>query len=195
MSNHVHLLVKDLSDDLGVFMKQLLERYAMYFARHSGRVGNVFQTPFWSEPIENDSYYLCVLRYIHANPELAGISTTADYPWSSYQSYMGASSFIETKLAFDLLGGTEEFVQFSSCGGSFALPFPKSKLRRHLSTNELLHVATETIGREAIINIRSMKPSEREPLLTRLASAGLKERDICRITGLGKGTVHRAIGT
>ena len=193
MSNHVHLLIRDMDRDLSPFMKQINERYAMSFAKNVGRIGNVFRTPFWSEAVENESYYLSALRYIHANPEPAGICSLADYPWSSYKAYLEGSSFVTTGLALDLLGGAEAFVEFGSYGAKYALPFSGSRLRRHLSPDELWHIACEAVGRDVILELRKMEQRERQPYIERLATAGFTQREICRVTGLGKNVVHRTI--
>ena len=37
-------------------------------------VGHLFQDRFKSEPVENDAYFLTVLRYIHQNPVKAGFN-------------------------------------------------------------------------------------------------------------------------
>ena len=193
MSNHVHLLLKDVDDELSAFMKRLNERYAMYFSWKAGRVGNVFQTPYWSEPVKTDEHFLATLRYIHANPEPAMICALADYPWSSYRAYLGGASFVTTDLALDLLGNVENFKAFSAIGGRFAKPFPRSQLQNHLSGDELWNVACNIVERKILISLRSMKPKERQPYLEKLAAAGMSEREICRLSGLGKGTVHRAL--
>nr|AHF23955.1 transposase [uncultured bacterium Contig19] len=193
MSNHVHLLLRDTAEELSPFMKQLNERYAMRFAKKSGRVGNVFQVPFWSEPIENESYYLSALRYIHANPEAANICLASEYPWSSYGAYTGDSTFVTTEFALELLGGVERFVEFSANGSKYPVAFPKSKLRNHLSADELWHVASKVVGREAILRMRSMKPIERQPYIDQLVSVGFAGYEICRVTGLGRNIVQRAM--
>ena len=193
MSNHVHLLLRDDKHELSAYMKTLSETYAMYFRWRTGRNGHVFKRPFWSEPVENDAYYLLALRYIHANPEPAGICTAKDYPWSSYQSFVRGGSFVETSMALGMFGGVEQFEDFHRSGKGQALPFPKSALRGHLSPDELVNVALDLLGREALNGLRQMKPVERAPFIAVLAEAGFTEQEISRVSGLGKSAIHRAI--
>ena len=193
MNNHVHLLVKDEARDLSTFMKQLNEGYAMYFAKKTQRVGRVFQRPFWSEPIDADSYFLCTLRYIHANPEPAGICQARDYPWSSYQAYFRGSSLVKTRLALDMIGGASKFEEFSSSGGSYAKPFKGSKLFRHHGSDELVSIAIASLGRDVLNNMRSMMPEERDPYIQALFEKGFSAAEISRVTGLGLSPVHRAL--
>ena len=196
MDNHVHLLVRDNAGVLSAFLKQLDESYAMCFRKLTGRVGHVFQRRYWSEPVESDEHYLAALRYIHANPEPAGICAAKDYKWSSYGAYVGkakALAFVTTDFALGLLGGAKEFAAFHKAGGRFATPFPGSALHRHLSSDELVQIAGELIGREALVTIKRMKPRERAGLLAKLADAGFTDGEIGRVTGLGKSSLHREL--
>ena len=193
MSNHIHLLVKDSRNELSAFMKQLNERYAMYFAKETGRVGHVFQSRFWSEPVETDEYYLATLRYIHANPEPAGMCRAKDYPWSSYSSYVNEPSFVTTKFALGLLGGEDVFKRLHASPSLQAKPFLKSGLCNHLTSDELVRIAASLLNLNATRDLKPMKPRERFPYLAKLKQAGLSENEIARITGIGKTSIHRTL--
>ena len=193
MSNHIHLLVRDERYELSEFMKKLSETYAMHFSRKVGRVGRVFQRPFWSEPVENDTYFLCALRYIHANPEPAGICKAEDYPWSSYQAYLSGSPFVEVDFARELLGGTREYEEFSASGGSYAKPFTGSRLSHHHNSNELVNIAINLLGRETLNDLRAMGPEARKPHIELLHTHGFTKAEIVRITGLGSTVVNNAL--
>ena len=193
MNNHVHFLLEDRQDNLSSFMKRVNERYAMHFRGVTGRVGHVFQGRFWSEPIDSDERFLTTLRYIHANPEPAGICRAKDYPWSSYASYVGTPTFVHTDLALELLGSVAAFEEFQLPGGAFASPFPKSSLTRHLSYDELNRVAIELLGRDRLSTLKQLKPRDRHHDLTLLKRAGFTEMQIARLTGIGQATIHRTL--
>ena len=90
MNNHVHLVIDTNGSDISQLMKSLNVSYVMYFNRKYERCGHLFQDRFKSEIIDNDQYLLEVSRYIHLNPVRAKIvKNAADYPWSSYLSYIG----------------------------------------------------------------------------------------------------------
>ena len=112
MGNHVHLLLKDAVQQLDLIMKKIACSYAWYFNWKYERVGHLFQDRFKSEPVEDDRYYLTVLRYIHQNPHKAGIAATDDYKWSSYSEYTGKTEIADTEFALKLLGGSEIFISF-----------------------------------------------------------------------------------
>ena len=74
MPNHIHLLLKAENEDLSVIMKRIGCRFVYWYNAKYQRVGHLFQDRFKSEPVEDDEYFLCALRYIHLNPVEAGIS-------------------------------------------------------------------------------------------------------------------------
>jgi len=195
MSNHVHLLVQDRESNLSGFMKQLNERYAMHFRNVTGRVGHVFQRPYWSEPIKTDEHFLCAVRYIHANPQVANICPVDRYRWSSYQAHLAESPLVEVDFTRKLLGGVERFEAFSSSGDLSALPFPGSKLRGHLSSDELLQIAWTAIGKDTLNALKSMQPKERVAPIGALRKAGLTEREIVRLSGIGRNSIRKALST
>jgi len=84
MENHLHLLVKVDIDKLEILMKKLNVKYAMYYNKFADRNGHVFQDRFRSEAVEDYTYLLGVLRYIHNNPVKAKIvGDMLKYKWSS----------------------------------------------------------------------------------------------------------------
>ncbi len=84
MDNHHHVLAHGDMKDISSMMLKCNSRYARYFNARHGRVGHLFQERFGSEPVETEEYLLTVMRYIHQNPVKARLSTSCDYPWSSY---------------------------------------------------------------------------------------------------------------
>lgn len=92
MSNHVHLLYRQGTQEIEQSMKSLGISYAQYYNRKYGRVGHLFQDRYRSEPCEDLSYFITLLRYIHQNPVKAHICTSPeDYPWSSWLEYITPS--------------------------------------------------------------------------------------------------------
>lgn len=89
MDNHVHLLLREGNETLGVTMKRINVSFASYFNHKYHRIGHLFQDRFKSEPVEDERYLLAVIRYIHQNPVKAGIVDHAGrYKWSSHSEYV-----------------------------------------------------------------------------------------------------------
>ena len=88
MGNHWHLLLWPREDgDLSDYMRWVtLTHTQRYHASHgTAGMGHLYQGRFKSFPIQGDSHYLTVLRYIEANPLAAEIvDNPDDYLWSSF---------------------------------------------------------------------------------------------------------------
>ena len=199
MDNHTHALLQDTGLSLAPLssgMKQLDESYAGYFHAKSGRVGHVFQGRFWSEPIEKDSHYLCTTRYIHANPEVAGMCPAADFKWSSMGVYLGKGEEIpitNTQFLLGLCGGREEFVRFSASGNKWPQAFKGSLLRSHLDLGSLFRIAKQIVGDQVLEDLPTMTMRDRLPHVAALYEHAFTAPQICMVTGLGRNTVTRLI--
>ena len=197
MDNHTHALLEDPSlsrDPLSAAMKQLNESYAGYFSKKTGRIGHVFQGRFWSEPIEQDAHYLCAARYIHANPEVAGMCSAGEYGWSSMGAYLGKEEQVKlthTDLLLDMVGGREGFARFSANGATWATPFPGSLMSVHLDLTSLRKVAANLLGSDDLARLKEMSMDERLLRIATLAEHGFRAGQICAISGLGRTTVDR----
>lgn len=88
MGNHFHLLMQFDNEPIEQAMKRIGAKYVYWFNTKYGRVGHLFQDRFKSEPIEDDSYFLCCIRYIHQNPVKAKIARVDQYSYSSYNTYL-----------------------------------------------------------------------------------------------------------
>ena len=89
MENHVHLVLDMNNANLSESLHWIGTTYASYFNRCENRVGHVFQCPFGSKPIEYEGQLVNTIRYVHLNPQRAGICAVGEYRWSSYSEYAG----------------------------------------------------------------------------------------------------------
>ena len=104
MGNHLHLLLRVGKEPLEQIMRRVCGSYVYWYNRKYRRIGNLFQDRFKSEPVENDAYFLTVLRYIHQNPIKAGIEKDiAQYKWSSYNEYVKSSKLTDTDYVLSIL--------------------------------------------------------------------------------------------
>lgn len=87
MGNHVHLLLREGSEDISRMMKRIAIRFASFYRWKYQHIGHVFQDRFRSEPVNDDRYFLSVYRYIVLNPVKAGLAEAiGEYPWCNYRS-------------------------------------------------------------------------------------------------------------
>ena len=93
MSNHFHLLLMPTSVPLAQTMRRLLTGYAVYFNRKYRRSGHLFQNRYKSILCEEEPYFHELVRYIHLNPQRAGLvpdlETLENYRWSGHAVLLG----------------------------------------------------------------------------------------------------------
>jgi REP element-mobilizing transposase RayT len=92
MDNHYHLLLETPSANLPQIMRHINGAYTTYFNIKRGRSGHLFQGRYKAILVDRDTYAKELSRYIHLNPVRAHMAKTpGDYPWSSYNAYIGES--------------------------------------------------------------------------------------------------------
>lgn len=92
MTTHYHILAQTQQGNLSRFMRHLNGVYTQRYNSVHGYDGQLFRGRFKSILIEEDSYLIELVRYIHRNPLRAGMVGTLDeYAWSSHQGYLSRS--------------------------------------------------------------------------------------------------------
>jgi len=93
MPNHFHLLVRTGQGRISTVMRRLLTGYAGAFNRRHRRCGHLFQNRYKSILVEEESYFLELVRYLHLNPLRAGLVRDLEeldgYRWSGHAVLMG----------------------------------------------------------------------------------------------------------
>lgn len=117
MSNHVHFLLKNLTEDgITKFMAKFQNSYAKYFNIRQKRVGSLFQQNFKAVRIETEEQLIHVSRYIHLNPVTAytiEANQLKDYRWSSYPEYLKRNSdFLSLDLILSYFKNSVDYEKF-----------------------------------------------------------------------------------
>lgn len=190
MGNHFHLALLDREQALSAAFQAALSSYARIYNRKTGHSGHLFDARFWSEPIESDAQLLETVRYIHDNPQKAGIEFASRYRWSSYGQYArGEEGLADTTMVLDLTGGRRGFVAFTNS----ILPIwdPTEEKPEGLRRDpRLVEVLTEH-GIASPAKIKALPKPVRDDLLGHLRSCGFSIRELERLTGIGKGVIQR----
>jgi len=104
MGNHAHLVLRTGDEPIGAVVKRLGVRYAGWFNRKYGRVGHLFQDRFRSHPVEDDAYFVTLLRYVWNNPVEARVVDRPDeYIWSSRRLLGEESALVDGRELRKLL--------------------------------------------------------------------------------------------
>lgn len=93
MTNHSHFLIRTGNVPVAAVMRRLLTGYAVSFNLRHRRHGQLFQNRYKSFLCQEDPYLLELTRYIHLNPQRAGIVADMEsldtYPFSGHSVLMG----------------------------------------------------------------------------------------------------------
>lgn len=201
MSNHIHLLIHEKSEEISQVMKRIGTSYAWWYNQKYYRIGHLFQGRYKSECVENDKYLLTVIRYIHNNPVKAGIvNKPEEYRWSSIHAYYGENEYINgltnSGLILSIFAGeqTEAIQKFRK--------HMKVETKDNCLDDEIKPRKTDEEVRaeiEVIINgtsvtaLQNIEKQRRNELLRRIKSIeGTTIRQIARVTGLNRNIVFKA---
>lgn len=190
MGNHYHMIVRSDFLELSALVRKINQNYAFYFNKRHERSGHLFQARFCSEPIDDDSYFLEAIRYVHRNPVEARMTSTCDYPWSSYREYLNGTDFIDTEMVLEMLGGPDAFASFHQHSGksNFSEDFPRQTKKPEC---EIVSIARSTLNGTDPGNLKSFDKPHRDKCLKALKASGLSLAEIALITGISRSTISR----
>lgn len=200
MGNHVHLLLKEEQEELGVIMRRIGASYVYWYNLKYDRCGHLFQDRYKSEAVEDDRYFLTVLRYIHQNPVKAGIVKDIDaYKWSSYSEYIGKGKMIDkmvdTGFVLGLFDKNREKAMLS-----FA-EFHKKQSddicldiidKGRITDEEAIAIIKKICGISQCSDLQHFGKDIRDRHLKDLKNKGLTTRQLARLTGISRGLVLKA---
>ena len=193
MGNHLHLLIKEGNEEIGSTMKRIGVSYAYWYNWQYNRSGHLFQGRFKSEPVEDDAYFLTVLRYIHQNPIAAGITDDLEkYKWSSYKEYIKQSRIVNTNFGLRLFSPDKakaiaEFRAFhKEITNEKCLDIGEEK--RTLSDKEIRELVLSKYNIE-LAKIQNKEQGLQDEIIRYLKEEeGISLRQLARLTGF---TIHR----
>lgn len=188
MDNHVHLLVHDTDNKTSLFMKKLEVSYAGYYNHKYERTGYLFQDRYRNELVEDDVYFMTVLRYILQNPEKARLYKTDNYRWSSFYSYFAEKTFLEDELIRDLFKNIERFKEYILTDiTEECLDYDNKK-----DDEWAKRLIKQRLGIESGTIIQTYNRANRDEILKKMKKLGISIRQIERLTGLNRGIIQRA---
>ncbi len=190
MENHVHMLVKDPEDTVGVMMHRLDSGYARYYNGKYERSGHLFQGRYLREPVEDDVYLLTVFRYILNNPRKAGICPASEYRWSSYKAFFREKTSLDLGFVKDRFRTDEAYRDF--IGEENEDVCMEDRPDESSADMKALAVIRGCLGVRSGSELQKMGKKERDEALRKLKEEGLSTRQIERLTGISKNTVQRA---
>lgn len=196
MGNHVHLLIKEGREALPNVMKRIGTSYVSWYNWQYNRKGHLFQDRYKSEPVEEDAYFMTVLRYIHQNPLKAGLTDDiAAYQWSSYNEYINQPKIVNIEFALKMFHqesnkAIERFKRFNQeSNNDQCLEMPTK--RETLSDKEVRHLVLSKYHIE-LVTLQNAPTITQDKVLKYLKELdGCSLRQVSRLTGLTVNKIFR----
>lgn len=195
MGNHVHLVMSDPGDNVSEAMHLVMSCYASWYNRRHGHVGHVFQDRFSSAPISSEEYLLDAIRYVHFNPQKAGICPYGAYRWSSHLDYVERDPDIATvdlafvRFAFPSVRDYQTFMNASN------VVVVRPSTGGRIDEDEALDVGISLVrlfGLSELSDVKALDKTKRNEVLAAMRGAGLSIRQIQRLTGVGEWSIRKA---
>jgi len=197
MGNHVHLLLQE-NEGLDISMRRIGASYVYWYNWKYERCGHLFQDRFKSEAVEDDSYFLTVLRYIHQNPLKAGmVNDPAEYHWSSYREFFKDNARFVDKdyvLGFfddDRSKALEQFRVFHVAEEK--QPCLEIDERKKWKDKEAIELIKNVCHIDSCSDLNDIENEKQAEYLRELCHLGLSVRQIARLTGLGRWVIKNSI--
>ena len=192
MSNHVHILLKEGKENLTLVLKRIAGSYVYWYNWKYRRCGHLFQDRFKSEPVEDDAYFLTVIRYIHQNPIKAGICKNIDgYKFSSYNEYINKPNLVNVDFCLGIID-KEQFIEFNNeFNDDICLDIRDNDFR--LTDDEALKIIWKICKCKSVSDFQKLDKIKRNYYIEKLYKHGLSIRQISRLTGLSRKIVENNI--
>ncbi len=189
MTNHVHLLIRETAEELSTVIKRITVAYAHYYNGKYQHVGHLFQNRFRSEVVNNEAYFLTLLRYIHQNPVAAGISKSiGDYRWSSWIEY---ENYIEGQQTICSIRPVLKLLPFAELRALVFELLPKASLvldfnneGRRRGDDEIKSFLSESFGLRQPTDLLLYSRDRRLDILRKTKQYGASIRQLERLTGI-----------
>ena len=198
MGNHVHLVLADYEDAMSAAMHRLLLTYARRFNKRTGRTGHLFQNRFDRRSLDTDRYLMAAIRYVHANPQEAGIALIERYPWSSFAEYLrmyngvAKKNFSDPSTVLELFGSAEGFIDYSLKTPDGSDPVIYDMDETEWERRAFADKMAKRLG-VPLNELKTVAPARRDGIIFALHDVGYTVREIERYTGISKSTVSRIV--
>ena len=197
MGNHVHVLIKEKEEGIDQIFKRIGSRYVYWYNRKYERIGHLFQDRYKSEPVEDDEYFMTVLRYILQNPVKAGLCCKIEeYNWSSYNEYLQGNGITDIQFALEILSPKKEeqrevFIEYINISNNDQCLEVKEKKNR-TSDEEVRKLIRKKFKIDPPA-IQSLSYEKQISILKYLKNQdGISMRQISRITGFTVNKIFKA---
>ena len=197
MGNHLHLLLMEGKELLEKVMRRICASYVLWYNRKYERVGYLFQDRYKSEPVEDDGYFLTVIRYIYQNPVKAGLVASVEkYRWSNYNDYVDRNKMADADFVLDMFDkdrgkAVRSFMEYiSKTNDNVCLEISE---KRQITDEDARNMIKKLCSINNATDMQKLDTQTRKTFLKELrAKHDLSIRQIERVTGINRGIISKA---
>ncbi|VAW49206.1 Transposase and inactivated derivatives [hydrothermal vent metagenome] len=179
MDDHVHLAVQVGEESLSKIMQNISFRYTRWVNQKQNRKGHLFQGRYKAVLVEQDSYLLQLVRYIHLNPVRAEMVLEPEaYAWSGHRAYLGKEilPWLNTEWVLSQFGK-----RLSSCRKHYEEFVLAGRCERYRDEFHGGEIDKRILGGDGFVKkmiAKSMVQTRKEVVLNDLIRCVCKEYDI-----------------
>ena len=153
----------------------------------------MFQDRYRSEAVEDDEYFLTVLRYILRNPVKAGMcSSPSEYEYSSFREYAGQKQGI-TDIDFAVqMTGREELLSFINQENEDQCLELSEKTKAGVTDSKALELIRNALGNDYHYDA-VIREQDCMQLIASIIADGVSIRQLSRLSGIPKSRIERAL--
>ena len=192
MPNHTHFIVYDVNDNISTAIQSLTVAYSYYFNKKYERSGHLFENRFKSKFVDKECYLKNLLRYIHKNPENAGIK--GDFPWNSYFEYIHyKDKLADKKFIMNLFHN--DISNFKNFHNDYRKNQDVNKdyeLISKIEDEEAIKLMKGIAQEDNLVKIQNYDTKIKYEIIKKFIKIeGIKKVQIARILGINRKTIER----
>lgn len=193
MGNHVHILIKAADESLETVFRRIGSSYVYWYNMKYQRTGHLFQDRYRSEAVEDDKYFLTVLRYILRNPVKVGMcSSPSAYEYSSFREYAGQKQGI-TDIDFAVqMTGREELLSFINQENEDKCLELSEKTKAGVTDSKALELIRNALGNDYHYDA-VIREQDCMQLIPSIIADGVSIRQLSRLSGIPKSRIEKAL--
>ena len=194
MTNHVHMLIQAGDEPLEIVFRRIGSSYVKWYNQKYERTGHLFQDRYRSENVENERYFMTVLRYILQNPMKAGMeSSPGKYKWTSYRAYeKGIGSITDTEYAESIFGGRDNLLTFCKEENDDTVPDEDDYAWR-IKDDKAIDIMKQISNCSSVSEFQLLDRKIQKNYVRDMFLEKLSVKQISRITGMPRTTVDREV--
>lgn len=191
MGNHIHLLMEFGKEPIEQAFKRIGSKYVYWYNVKYQRKGHLFQDRFKSEPVDDDNYFLTVIRYIHQNPVKVGLcKNIEDYKYSSFSEYLNEPEIVDTEYVFSIWP-KNAFIEYNYEPTSVKCLDVEERASKRVTDEEARKIIKKISKCENVTEFQALPIGKRDKYLKMFKEKGVSIRQISRLTGVSYYVVQK----